>query len=185
MADKTENEYYELIEMWPHTSMVELVMPSMTNGHGTLFGGKALEMMDKAAAVVALRHSRKDIVTAGMESVSFEAPIAESEIVEVIATLIGVGRTSMKVEVEVWGENPKSGERRRCTKATLTMVALSNSKPSEVPSLLSSLSKREKNRISDQMESVEEWRSITKLMYPENLQTLDLTPSRFEDVPEK
>lgn len=117
-------------------TMVELVLPSMTNCHGTLFGGKALEMMDKAAAVVALRHARTNIVTAGMDSVSFEAPISESEIVEVVATLVQVGRSSMKVEVEVFGENPKTGEKRRCTKAQLTMVALDDEgKPTKVPAL--------------------------------------------------
>lgn len=117
-------------------TMVDLVLPSMTNSHGTLFGGKALEMMDKAAAVVALRHARTNVVTAGMDSVSFEAPIVDSEIVEVVATLVSTGRTSMKVEVEVFGENPKTGEKRRCTKATLTMVALGeDGKPTKVPSL--------------------------------------------------
>lgn len=117
-------------------TMVELVLPSMTNGHGTLFGGKALEMMDKAAAVVALRHARTDVVTAGMESVSFEAPIMDSEIVEVVASLASTGRTSMKIEVEVFGENPKTGERRRCTKAQMTMVAVDeNGKPTEIPTL--------------------------------------------------
>ena len=111
----------------PQVKMVELVLPSMTNGHGTLFGGKALEMMDKAAAVVALRYANKDVVTAGMEQVSFEAPIHESDIIEVIATLTDVGRSSMTVEVEVFGENPKTKEKTRCTKAEMTMVAVDES----------------------------------------------------------
>lgn len=131
--------------------MVDLVLPSMTNSHGTLFGGKALEMMDKAAAVVALRHSRTNVVTAGMESVSFESPIVDSEIVEVIATLKEVGRTSMKVEVEVevWGENPKSGKRTRSTKATLTMVAVTpEGKPCEVPPMSSDLEDMESSYCS-------------------------------------
>ena len=120
----------------PQTKMTELVLPSMTNGHGTLFGGKALEMMDKAAAVVALRHARKDVVTAAMDQVSFEAPIHESDIIEVVATIVRTGTTSMIVDVEVFGEKPKTGEKTRCTKAEMTMVAVDeNGKPTEVPSL--------------------------------------------------
>ena len=116
--------------------MVDLVLPSMTNGHGTLFGGKALEMMDKAAAVVCLRHSRCDVVTAAMDEVSFTAPIHESDIIEVVATIIETGRTSMVVEVVVSGENPKTGEKTECTKAQMTMVAIDETgKPTEVPSL--------------------------------------------------
>lgn len=41
----------------------------------------------------------------------------------------------MNIEVEVFGENPKSGHRIRCTKAEMTMVAMgSDGKPTEVPS---------------------------------------------------
>lgn len=165
MASKSEHKYYELIEEFPSESMIELVLPGMTNSHGTLFGGKALEMMDKAAAVVAMRHARDSVVTAGMDSVSFVAPIEEAEIVEVIARLKSVGRSSMKVEVEVWGEDPMNGERERCTKATLTMVAVDeNGKPTEVRSLFAGLSDKEKRRIADSIDDFATWNTVVKLM---------------------
>ena len=53
-------------------SMVEMVFPDHTNHYGTLFGGQALAMMDKAAFVVASRYARRAIVTASSERVDFQ-----------------------------------------------------------------------------------------------------------------
>lgn len=37
-------------------SMIEIVFPDQTNHYGTLFGGHALRLMNKAAFVAASRH---------------------------------------------------------------------------------------------------------------------------------
>jgi len=111
-------------------------MPGQANARGTLFGGVALALMDEAAAIVALRHARKSVVTAHIESVDFHAPIRQGEAVEVTATLRVVGRTSMRIAVETWGENLSTGERRHCTAAEFVFVAMdADGKPSPVPPL--------------------------------------------------
>jgi acyl-CoA hydrolase len=181
MANKNEHQYYDLIENFPTASMDELVLPGMTNGHGTLFGGKALEMMDKAAAIVALRHARKAVVTAHMDSVSFVSPIEESEIVEVIARLISVGGSSMQIEVEVWGEDPLNGKRERCTKATLTMVAIDEEgKPAEVRSLFAGLTNNEQQRIDNAIGDFKTWQKVVNLMYADGEFGLSIEiPERF------
>ncbi len=46
------------------TRMVEMVFPTQTNHYGTLFGGHALELMDKSAFITASRYARKSMVTA-------------------------------------------------------------------------------------------------------------------------
>ncbi|MFO0931705.1 MAG: acyl-CoA thioesterase [Planctomycetota bacterium] len=111
-------------------------MPGQTNARGTLFGGVALALMDETAAIVAIRHARSSVVTAHIHSVDFEAPINEGEAVEVTATLASVGRTSMRIEVETWGENLETGDRRFCTKAEFVFVAMGpDGKPAAVPPL--------------------------------------------------
>ena len=117
-------------------TLTRIVMPGQTNARGTLFGGVALSLMDEAAAIVALRHARASVVTAHIDSVDFKAPIYEGEAVEVTATLKMVGRTSMRLGVETWGENLETGERRLCTTAEFVFVSIGkDGKPHEVPPL--------------------------------------------------
>ena len=120
--------------MIPSVTLTKIVMPGQTNARGTLFGGVALSMMDEAAAIVALRHARGAVVTAHVESVDFKAPIYQGEAAEVTARLASVGRTSLRIHLEMWGENLMTGERRFCTTADFVFVAMGpDGKPTPVP----------------------------------------------------
>lgn len=101
-----------------------IVLPGQTNHHGTLFGGVALAYMDEAAAIVASRRARGAVVTAHIDSVDFKAPIHQGEAVVLEAKLESVGRTSLKITVDLYGENLSTGERRHCTTARFVMVAV-------------------------------------------------------------
>jgi len=117
-------------------TLTRIVMPGQANARGSLFGGVALAMMDEAAAIVALRHARCSVVTAHIESVDFKAPVFQGEAAEVTARLSSVGRSSMRIELELWGENLTTGERRFCTTAQFVFVALGDDgRPTPVPPL--------------------------------------------------
>src|SRR5215472_9892158 len=96
----------------------EIVFPQDTNAYGTLFGGKALSMMDVAGGIASIRACRKPTVTASIDRIDFKEPIHTGEFAETIARVIRVGRTSITVEVELWAENPQSGARRLSTVGT-------------------------------------------------------------------
>jgi len=120
----------------PTVTLTKIVMPGQTNARGTLFGGVALAMMDEAAAIVALRHARSSVVTAHVHSVDFKAPIYQGEAAEVTARLSSVGRTSMRVALEMYGEDLRTGQRRFCTSAEFVFVAMGeDGKPFVVPPL--------------------------------------------------
>ena len=104
--------------------LLEMVFPDHTNHLGTLFGGQALAWMDMAAFIVASRWARTTVVTARSEQVDFNQPIHKGDLVEVVATIVKVGRSSMNVEVEVITENLLSGERKLCTRGRFVMIAL-------------------------------------------------------------
>lgn len=115
-------------------TLSKIVMPGQTNSRHSLYGGVLLALMDEAAAIVARRHSRMDVVTAHIDSVDFEAPILQGQLAEIEATLAKTGRSSMTIDVLAMGEDLKTGERWRCTSATIVMVALDeNRKPAPVP----------------------------------------------------
>lgn len=116
--------------------MTETVLPNDTNPHGTMFGGKLLQWIDIAAGCVAIRHSRRPVVTASMDQVAFIVPVLMGEIVILKAKLLWVGRTSMEVGVDVLAESPYTGKRRLATSALVTFVALDrDGKKTPVPRL--------------------------------------------------
>ncbi|MFH0946137.1 MAG: hotdog domain-containing protein [Planctomycetota bacterium] len=104
--------------------IMRLVLPGLTNRYGSLFGGVALSLMDEAAGIVGTRVARGPVVTAHIASVDFKAPVRQNEAVEVIASLISIGRTSMRINVETYGECMEEGTRRQTTAAEFVMVAI-------------------------------------------------------------
>jgi acyl-CoA hydrolase len=117
-------------------TLSKIVMPGAANSRGSLFGGALLAWMDEAAAIVAMRHARHSVVTAHLNSVDFAAPILIGEVAQICARLVGVGRTSMTVEVTAWRENLESGERSLCTTAEFVLVAMGEDRrPVPVPPL--------------------------------------------------
>lgn len=116
--------------------LIEMVFPEQTNHYGTLFGGQALALMDKAAFIAASRYCRRTVVTASSERCDFHTPVRQGQIAELVARVVSTGRTSMAVEVELTGEDLLTGARELATRGRFTMVALDESgRPTPVPTL--------------------------------------------------
>ena len=108
----------------PEVHVTDIILPNQTNNFNTMFGGEVMAMMDKAAAIAALRFCRRPLVTASSERIDFRTPIHAGEIIEAIAKVIYVGRTSMIVRVHIFAEHPQRGEVRMCTTGYFSMVAV-------------------------------------------------------------
>ncbi len=94
------------------TRICEFVFPSDTNHLGTLYGGTLMAWMDKAAGVAALRRAGATaVVTAAVDALEFRVPIHHGDLVELLARVESVRRTSMRVRVEAHREDPASGAR--------------------------------------------------------------------------
>ncbi|RMH21124.1 MAG: acyl-CoA thioesterase [Gemmatimonadetes bacterium] len=106
------------------SEITELMMPLHVNNLGNVFGGVVLSMVDKAAALAAMRHAGRPCVTVSIDRVEFNEPIYAGELVTCAAQVNYVGRTSMEVGVCVCAENPITGRRRRTNDCYLTFVAL-------------------------------------------------------------
>jgi acyl-CoA hydrolase len=113
-----------------------LMMPGDSNNLGHVFGGVILALMDKTAAVAAIRHSRNDVVTVSIDRVDFREPIHVGDLVILKASVNFVGRTSVEVGVRVEAEDLITGRRRHTNTAYLSFVAIDrNGRPVEVPGL--------------------------------------------------
>jgi acyl-CoA hydrolase len=102
----------------------EFALPNDANTLGNVLGGKVMHLVDLAAALAAVRHSRCSVVTASVDHMSFLHPIHIGQLIVLRSSVNRVFRTSMEVGVRVEVENLVSGEIRHTSSAYLTFVAL-------------------------------------------------------------
>ena len=96
-----------------------------------------MQWIDEVAAVAASRHVAGTAVTAAVDALHFLLPIQLGDLVVLRAQVNAAFRTSVEVGVRVEVEDPRTGARKKTTKAYLTFVALgADCHPREVPPLL-------------------------------------------------
>lgn len=135
MEPKNTNNGHSIAYSQSTTSRIMEILDA--NGHGNVHGGVIMRMVDEAAAIVAMKHARKPVVTARIERFDFLAPAYIGNVVSVHCALNYVGRSSMEVGVEVVAEDLMTGETRKIARSQLVFVALDeNRKPTQVPPLL-------------------------------------------------
>jgi acyl-CoA hydrolase len=119
------------------TVNTEVVMPNDTNHVGNLFGGKLMQWLDITAAISAQRHCGRVVVTAAINHVSFDKPIKQNSIVTLEAKVTRAFSSSMEIFVDVFLENPSTGQKTKCNEAILTFVAIDqNGSPLPVPPII-------------------------------------------------
>lgn len=115
------------------TRFAEIVFPEQANHYGTLFGGTALNLMSKAAAIAAARRAGGSVVMARSDRVDFHMPVLVGQLVELIARVERVGRSSMTVKVEVVAETLGKADRKVAMRGSFEMVAVDeNGRPQPV-----------------------------------------------------
>lgn len=116
--------------------MTEIVLPEDSNPRGSIFGGRVLSLIDKCAAVAAMRHARSEAVTVSLDSVTFVNKVHVGDVLLLAGRLNAAFGSSMEVEVMVHAEDPLSGTRRLTTCALVTMVAVDDKgRPRKAPML--------------------------------------------------
>ncbi len=110
------------------TSLSKAVFPNTTNHYDTLFGGKALQLMDEVAFICATRFSKKRMVTINSSSIDFLKPIPAGTIIELIAEVVEVGNTSLKVQVDIFLEEMYDFHRFKAIDGIFTFVAIDENK---------------------------------------------------------
>jgi acyl-CoA hydrolase len=131
-------------------------MPQQANPQGTAFGGAIMAWIDMVAAMAAERHCGTEVVTAGIDSMAFKAPVRIGDHVVLKASVNYVSRSSMEVGVQVTRENPCTGEKALATTAHLTLVALDEHKrPTAAPPILPK-TPQEKRRYENARQRVRE-----------------------------
>jgi acyl-CoA hydrolase len=117
--------------------MTEIVLPEDTNSHGSIFGGRVLALIDKCAAIVAMRHAHSLVLTASVDSVAFLTAVRIGHVLVLKGRINAVFGSSMETEVQVFSEDPLTSERAITTRAFVTMVSVgSDGRPHPAPPLV-------------------------------------------------
>ena len=101
-----------------------VMMPRDTNAAGTIFGGVILSSIDQAGYLEARRHGLHRWVTASLEGVQFLAPVFTGDVVSFQTRTVGMGTSSVSVEILVEAERFATGDLVKVTEARLTMVSV-------------------------------------------------------------
>lgn len=116
-------------------SIRAVMMPRDTNALGTIFGGVILSQIDLAAAIEAHAYWSGRVVTVAMDEVVFKKPVFVGDLVSFFTDTIRLGRSSIRVRVNVWAQRQfGGGERVPVTEAHVTVVAVDDEmRPMPIP----------------------------------------------------
>lgn len=79
-----------------------IALPGNTNQHGLIHGGWLSGQMDMAGCIACTKVAKGKVATVAIEYISFLAPIQVGMVVGCYTRIRGVGRSSVRVEVEAW-----------------------------------------------------------------------------------
>ncbi len=115
------------------TESSEIILPADLNSMGNLFGGRLVSMIDKVAAITAIKHTRGNVVTLSIDSLVFRRPVTSGSIVTLKASVNRAFTHSLEVGVIALTLPPGASEHETVCSAYLTFVALDeNGKPRRV-----------------------------------------------------
>ncbi len=115
------------------TVMTELIMPNDTNPMSHLMGGYLMRWMDIVCAICAGKHCEAHVVTAAVDHISFQSPIFLGDVITLEASVTRAFNTSVEIYVQVFANDIKGQQPRRCNHAYFTFVALDDKKKNPVP----------------------------------------------------
>lgn len=119
------------------TESSEIILQSDLNYLGHLFGGRLASIIDKTAAISAIKHARSAVVTVSIDNLIFRRPVRIGSILTVKACVNRVFNKSMEVGVSVMSLPPDSAEAEYVCNAYLTFVALDEEgKSRELPAIV-------------------------------------------------
>ncbi len=119
-----------------HIENRERVQPNDTNNYATAHGGNVVKWMDEVGAMSAMRHAGESCVTAHISSLDFQRPVPQGDTCVIESYAYETGQTSIRVRLQVYRENPRTGEREQTADSYFVYVAIDEEKtPVDVPEL--------------------------------------------------
>jgi acyl-CoA thioesterase YciA len=104
-----------------------LAMPKDTNANGDIFGGWLLSQMDIAGSIAAGDVAGGRVATVAIDGMAFLTPVHMGAVVTCYADILDIGRSSIRIMVEVWINSQHDGEPIKVTEGEFVFVAIDES----------------------------------------------------------
>ena len=101
-----------------------LAEPTDVNFGGKVHGGAVMKWIDQAGYACAVGWSGYYCVTVYIGGIRFYKPVFIGQVVEVKATVVHTGTSSMHIAVDVAATDPRTGTRKRTTRCLIVFVAV-------------------------------------------------------------
>jgi acyl-CoA hydrolase len=101
-----------------------LAEPADVNFGGKVHGGAVMKWIDQAGYACAVGWSGYYCVTVYVGGIRFYKPVFIGQIVEVKATVVHTGNSSMHIAVDVSATDPKTGTNKLTTRCLIVFVAV-------------------------------------------------------------
>jgi acyl-CoA thioesterase YciA len=102
-------------------------MPKDTNANGDIFGGWLVSQMDLAASIAATHVAKGRVVTVAINAMAFYTPVHVGAVVSCYTDILEIGRSSVRINVEVWITGKTSLEQVKVTEGEFVFVAIDQS----------------------------------------------------------
>lgn len=103
-----------------------VAMPADTNPRGDIFAGWLVSQMDMAAAIAALRVTQGRVATVAINSMNFLTAVHVGAIVSCYTDVVSIGRSSMRINVEVWINHKETFDPVKVTDGEFIFVLIDN-----------------------------------------------------------
>ncbi|CAA0102861.1 putative acyl-CoA thioester hydrolase [Zhongshania aliphaticivorans] len=101
-----------------------VAMPADTNPSGDIFGGWLMSQMDLAGSITASRRAGGRVATVAVDAMAFMTPVRVGAVVSCYTEILDVGRSSIRVRVEVWITSLQQDEPAKVTEGEFVFVAI-------------------------------------------------------------
>ncbi len=101
-----------------------VAMPKDTNANGDIFGGWLLSQMDIAGSITARKLARGRVATVAVDSMAFYTPVQVGAVVSCYTDVLEIGRSSIRINVEVWKSQWEDFEPTKVTEGEFVFVAI-------------------------------------------------------------
>ena len=101
-----------------------VAMPKDTNANGDIFGGWLLSQMDLAGGIAAADVAHGRVATVAVDAMAFLTPVHVGAVVTCYTDIVEIGRSSVRVVVEVWINSKHDGEPLKVTEGEFVFVAI-------------------------------------------------------------
>ena len=101
-----------------------IAMPKDTNANGDIFGGWLLSQMDLAGGIAAGEVAQGRVATVAIDGMAFLTPVHVGAVVRCYTDVLEIGRSSIRIMVEVWIDSKHDGEPIKVTEGEFVFVAI-------------------------------------------------------------